>query len=110
VKDCAEYAVFSRSEMDRRYARARGLMAERRLDALLMLRGGRFGHGQGMVTEPPSINPEDHTVLEVGMVISTEPGLRLGDVHFLWEDTHVITEDGHQQLTLETPELREIPF
>jgi Xaa-Pro aminopeptidase len=63
-----------------------------------------------LVTEPPSINPEDHTVLEVGMVISTEPGLRMGDVHFPWEDTHVITEDGHQQLTLETAELREIPF
>jgi Xaa-Pro dipeptidase len=82
-----------------------------RIDRPEKLRGGRFGHGQGMlVTEPPSINPEDHTVLEVGMVISTEPGLRMGDVHFLWEDTHVITEDGHQQLTLETAELREIPF
>ena len=63
-----------------------------------------------LVTEPPSINPEDHTVLEAGMVLSTEPGIRLGDVHFLWEDAHVITEDGHQQLTLETAELREIPF
>ena len=44
------------------------------------------------------------------MVISTEPGLRMGDVHYLWEDVHVIAEDGHEQLTLETPELREIPF
>jgi Xaa-Pro aminopeptidase len=44
------------------------------------------------------------------MVISTEPGIRFGDVHFLWEDTHVITEDGHEQLTRETAELREIPF
>ena len=82
-----------------------------RVDRPEKLRGGRFGHGQGMLlTEPPSINPEDHTPLEPGMVISTEPGLRLGDVHVLWEDTHVITEDGHQQLTLETSELREIPF
>lgn len=31
--------------------------------------GGRFGHGQGMlVTEPPSISSEDHTVLESGVV------------------------------------------
>jgi Xaa-Pro dipeptidase len=75
------------------------------------LRRGRMGHGQGMlVTEPPSITAEDHTALEAGMVISTEPGIRFGDVHFLWEDTHVITEDGHEQLTRETAELREIPF
>ena len=44
------------------------------------------------------------------MVVSTEPGLRMGDVHFLWDDTHVITEGGHEQLTLETAELRKIPF
>ena len=73
--------------------------------------GSRFGHGQGMlVTEPPSITPKDHTVLEPGVVLSTEPGVRSGDVTFLWEDTHVVTEDGHEQLTLETGELREIPF
>ena len=36
---------------------------------------GRMGHGQGMlITEPPSVTPGDHTVLEPGMVISTEPG------------------------------------
>ena len=73
--------------------------------------GSRFGHGQGiLVTEPPSITPLDHTVLEAGVVLSTEPGVRAGDVTFLWEDTHVVTEDGHEQLTLETSELREIPF
>jgi Xaa-Pro aminopeptidase len=71
--------------------------------------GSRFGHGQGMlITEPPSINPRDDTVLEPGMVLSTEPGVRLGDVQFLWEDVHVVTEDGHEQLTTETDELREI--
>ena len=75
------------------------------------LRRGRMGHGQGMlVTEPPSITPDDHTVLEPGTVISTEPGVRFGDVHFLWEDVHVITEDGHEQLTREPPTLWEIPF
>ena len=74
-------------------------------------RGARMGHGQGMLlTEPPSIAAGDDTVLEPGMVISTEPGVRSGDVQFLWEDVHMITEDGHEQFTLETSELREIPF
>ena len=69
---------------------------------------GRMGHGQGiLLTEPPSICPDDDTVLEPGMVISTEPEIT---VSLLWEDVHVITEDGHEQLTLETDELREIPF
>jgi Xaa-Pro aminopeptidase len=72
---------------------------------------GRMGHGQGMlITEPPSIAPADDTVLTEGMVISTEPGVRSGNVQFLWEDVHVITSDGHEQLTLETSELREIAF
>jgi Xaa-Pro aminopeptidase len=75
------------------------------------IQGGRFGHGQGMLlTEPPSVNPRDHTVLGPGMVLSTEPGFRLDGVPMLWEDTHVVTETGHEQLTLETSELREIPF
>jgi hypothetical protein len=28
----------------------------------------------------------------------------------LWEDVHVITEDGHEQLTTEAEEMREIAF
>ena len=60
------------------------------------------------MTEPPSLCPEDHTVLEVGTVISTEPGVRCNDVQFLYEDVHVVTAEGHEQLTLETDELREI--
>jgi Xaa-Pro dipeptidase len=72
---------------------------------------GRFGHGQGMLlTEPPSVTSRDHTVLTPGLVLSTEPGFRLDGVSVLWEDTHVVTETGHEQLTLETSELHEIPF
>ena len=41
------------------------------------------------------------------MVISTEPEIAM---NLLWEDVHVITADGHEQLTSETVELREIPF
>ena len=69
---------------------------------------GRMGHGQGLCfTEPPSISPNDHTVLEEGMVISTEPEV---EINMLWEDVHVITSDGSDQLTSESTELREIPF
>ena len=69
---------------------------------------GRMGHGQGiLLTEPPSISADDDTVLEPGLVISTEPAISL---QWIWEDVHVITEDGHEQLTLEPPDLREITF
>ena len=57
--------------------------------------------------EPPRICPDDHTVLEEGMVISTEPKVAM---NLLWEDVHVITADGHDQLTSESVALREIPF
>ena len=87
-------------------ARARAEMGD-----LEQLPGARMGHGQGMlVTEPPSICAEDDTALEEGMVISTEPGVRWGGVQYLWENVHVITQDGHQRLTLESDELRELPW
>jgi Xaa-Pro aminopeptidase len=73
--------------------------------------GNRFGHGQGMlITEPPNVNPRDHTVLEPGMVLSTEPSIRIGAEHCQWEDVHVITENGSELITLETTELREIAW
>ncbi|MDE2810156.1 MAG: Xaa-Pro peptidase family protein [Gemmatimonadota bacterium] len=81
------------------------------LGDLDQLPSARMGHGQGLlVTEPPSICPEDHTVLKEGMVISTEPGVQWGSVQYLWENVHVITADGHEQLTLETNALRELPW
>ena len=70
----------------------------------------RMGHGQGMlVTEPPSIHPDDHTPLEPGMVLSTEPGLTAEGVKMLWEDVFVISENGREQITRESDELREVP-
>jgi Xaa-Pro aminopeptidase len=81
-----------------------------RIDDPSRLTSGRMGHGMGMlITEPPSIMPNDHTVLEPGMIISTEPGIRLGDVEFLYEDVHVITPDGSKCLTLESDVLHERP-
>jgi Xaa-Pro aminopeptidase len=70
---------------------------------------GRLGHGQGLLpTEPPSVSRDDHTVLRPGMVVSTEPFTRLKDTAIIWEDVHVVTEDGHEQLTHETDRFREL--
>ncbi len=73
--------------------------------------GSRMGHGQGIqFTEPPSVTPTDHTILEVGAVISTEPGIADGELHLLWEDTHVITPTGSDLITTESETLRQVPF
>lgn len=70
---------------------------------------GRMGHGQGMLwTEPPSIAPEDMTVLEPGTVVSTEPFAVGESLWIAWEDTWVVREDGAELLTDESDELREI--
>ena len=70
----------------------------------------RLGHGQGMlITEPPSIHPDDHTPLEPGVVLSTEPRLTAEGIRMLWEDVYVISEDGSEQITRESDVLREIP-
>jgi Xaa-Pro aminopeptidase len=45
--DTAEYALFSRREMDRRYARAWGLMAERGIDALIITGEENFQYFAG---------------------------------------------------------------
>ncbi len=69
----------------------------------------RMGHGQGMlVTEPPSIHPDDSKPLEPGMVLSTEPGLTAEGVQMLWEDVFVISENGCEKVTLESDELSEV--
>lgn len=37
---------------------------------------GRMGHGLGLnLTEPPSVHPDDNTLIEVGMVLTVEPGI-----------------------------------
>lgn len=70
---------------------------------------GRMGHGLGLqLTEPPSIHPEDRTVLEAGMVITIEPGIayrtaagsRRVMVH---EENLVITDSGVELLTRRAP-------
>ena len=66
---------------------------------------GRLGHGLGMqLTEWPSLTPFDNTVLETGMVITVEPGMRFGDgktmVH---EENIVVRENGAEILTRRAP-------
>ncbi|MEQ3711173.1 M24 family metallopeptidase [Tateyamaria sp.] len=70
---------------------------------------GRYGHGLGMqLTEWPSLIPDDHTVLEPGMVLTLEPGLTTNTGNTLvHEENIVITDSGARYLS--TPALREIP-
>lgn len=70
---------------------------------------GRMGHGLGLqLTEPPSIHPDDTTMIEVGMVLTLEPGISfIGDdgakrvmVH---EENILITERGAELLSRRAP-------
>ncbi len=80
-----------------------------RMEGLERFGPSRMGHGQGMlITEPPSIHPDDHTPLAPGMVLSTEPGLSAEGVQMLWEDVFLITDNGSLQITAESDDLREV--
>ena len=61
---------------------------------------GRLGHGIGMsLTEWPSIIPDDHTVLEKGMVLSLEPGIAIKNKIIVHEENIEITETGARYLS-----------
>jgi Xaa-Pro dipeptidase len=66
---------------------------------------GRLGHGLGMqLTEPPSLIPADHTVLEPGMVLTLEPGIDVGGGRILvHEEDIVITDTGARWLSRPSP-------
>ncbi|MBT3265443.1 MAG: aminopeptidase P family protein [Acidiferrobacteraceae bacterium] len=66
---------------------------------------GRMGHGLGMLlTEWPSIHPDDQNVLEPGAVITLEPGMIFAPGRQLvHEENIVITENGAQYLTRRAP-------
>ncbi|MBU2963299.1 Xaa-Pro peptidase family protein [Citreicella sp. C3M06] len=70
---------------------------------------GRLGHGLGMrLTEPPSLIPDDRTLLRPGMVLTVEPCLPLAhDRLMVHEENMVITEDGARWLSPLAP--RQIP-
>lgn len=67
---------------------------------------GRLGHGLGMkLTEWPSIIAQDHTVLEVGMVLTLEPAIEMGGGRIMvHEENIVITDSGARFISDFRPE------
>jgi Xaa-Pro aminopeptidase len=68
--------------------------------------GHGLGHGIGLdVHEEPTLRPESDSVLQVGNVVTVEPGIYLaGDAGVRIEDMVVVTEDGCERLTTVTKE------
>jgi len=56
---------------------------------------GRYGHGLGMqLTEWPSLIPDDHTVLQPGMVLTLEPGVEIANGQILVHEENIVVRDG----------------
>lgn len=70
---------------------------------------GRLGHGLGLqLTEPPSNSAEDEAVLEVGMVITIEPGMEYEPGKMIVHEENIAITDGEPDLlTKRAP--REMP-
>lgn len=66
---------------------------------------GRMGHGLGMqLTEGLSLTPDDHTLLEPGMVITLEPGMTFAPgKQMVHEENLLIVEDGAEMLSRRAP-------
>ena len=66
---------------------------------------GRMGHGLGMVlTEFPSLTPNDATPLEPGMVLTLEPGMTFAPGRqMVHEENLLITADGAELLSCRAP-------
>jgi Xaa-Pro aminopeptidase len=61
----------------------------------------RQGHGIGLnFHEPPWLEDGDVTVLQAGMVVSSEPGIYVpGHAGYRISDTVLVTDNGHERLT-----------
>ena len=66
---------------------------------------GRMGHGVGLqLTEPPSIMPNDKTLLKENMIIALEPCLEYApNTMIVHEENILITKNGFERLSTRTP-------
>jgi len=65
----------------------------------------RVGHGTGLViTEPPSIAPNDATVLREGMAITIEPAILTDAGWFHLEENLIVTGEGYELLSAPMPD------
>ena len=69
--------------------------------------GHGLGHGVGVeIHELPSLNPSSGAILEVGNIVTNEPGIYLpGEFGVRIEDMALITENGYENLTLSEKKL-----
>jgi Xaa-Pro aminopeptidase len=69
----------------------------------------RIGHGLGLdITEPPSINHTDPTIIQPGMILTMEPTSATDFGFFQLEENYVVTPEGYALLTEPAPE--ELPI
>ena len=69
----------------------------------------RIGHGLGLVvTELPSVSEADDTIMRPGMAITVEPAVATVDGTFHHEQNVIVTDDGHELISLAPVELFEI--
>ena len=69
-------------------------------------RAGRVGHGLGIVvTELPSLNEENPTILEAGMIVTIAPGVATDYGTFHIEENIMVTANGPQVLSADHWEL-----
>ena len=67
--------------------------------------GGAFSHGTGHgvgldIHEGPAVSSTSTGTLRAGQVVTVEPGAYLGGFGGVrWEDTVLVTSNGHRQLT-----------
>lgn len=72
--------------------------------------GGRLGHGLGMqLTEGLSLIPDDHTVLQPGMVITLEPSIELAPGHLMVHEENVVLREGAAADFLSPPATATLP-